>query len=116
MLVLITSGNLIPWETTMAYEPASVTLSVSGLPPSYIERRQQIEIPAQQREEFDTLLARAHFFDLPANLGGNPENGRDMGTYSISVTIGTRSHTVEFSDSSITQELANLKTWLHKLP
>jgi hypothetical protein len=116
MLVLITSGSLIPWDTTMAYEPALVTLSVSGLPPSYTERRWQIEIPAQQREEFDTLLARAHFFDLPANLGGNPENGRDMGTYSISVTIGTRNHTVEFSDSSITQELANLKTWLRKLP
>jgi hypothetical protein len=114
-IVVFSLGNLSFCKITMAEVAMHVTLSVSGLPPSYIERRRQVEIPAQQHEAFNALLAKAHFFELPGQLGGNAENGRDMGVYSITVSVGVRQHTVEFSDSSITQELADLMNWLKKI-
>ncbi len=97
---------------TMTDEPAQATLSLSGLPPTYTERQWKIAIPAQKRKDFEGLLERTHFFGLPDHLGGNTETGRDMGTYSITVNLGSRNHTVEFSDASKTQELADLMKFL----
>jgi hypothetical protein len=111
-LVFFAISNSQLSNITMADEPTIVTLSVSGLPPAYTERRWQIEISTQQRKDFDDLLERSHFFKLPTRLGENTENGRDMGTYSITVKMNSRNHTVEFSDSSITQELADLMKFL----
>lgn len=100
----------------MADESAKVTLSISGLPPAYTERLRQIEIPAQEIKVFDDLLSRSNFFALPEHLDGNASEGRDMGTYSITVNLDGRIHAVSFSDSSITQGLADLMAWLKRLP
>jgi hypothetical protein len=93
-------------------EPVAVIWSVSGLPPSYVERRWRTEVPASVRRDFDAAVQGAHFFDLPADLGGNDPNGRDMGSYSITITRGSQSHTVRFSDTSQTPELAALRAWI----
>jgi hypothetical protein len=112
MLIFFAVINSQLSNMTMADETTQVTLSISGLPPSYTERQWQIEISTQQRKDFDGLLERSHFFSLPNHLGENVESGRDMGTYSITVKMNSRIHTVEFSDSSKTQELADLIKWL----
>jgi hypothetical protein len=105
--------SAILWYGTMVDEqPPQVTLSISGLPPFYSEKQWLIDITPEQREVFESLIDRAHFFELPAQLGGNVNEGRDMGTYKIAVSLGSRSHAVEFSDSSINQELADLMNWL----
>ena len=96
----------------MTDDKAVVTWSVSGLPPAYTERRSRADVPPALRPAFDGLLERAHFFELPADMGPNNPDGRDMGSYSVSVAIGSRSHTVRFSDSTATQELADLRNWV----
>jgi hypothetical protein len=98
----------------MTDEKVVVTWSVSGLPPAYAERRWRAELPEKLRPDFDVLLERARFFEPPADLGPNNPNGRDMGSYRITVAIGSRTHTVRFSDSSITQEMANLRNWIRE--
>jgi hypothetical protein len=96
----------------MTDEKVVVTWSVSGLPPAYTERRWRADVPTTLRPGFDALLERARFFELPADAGPNKPDGRDMGSYSMTVAIGSRTHTVRFSDSSVTQELANLQNWV----
>jgi hypothetical protein len=96
----------------MPDERTTVTWTVSGMPPTYVERRMTAEVPAALRPELQALLAKAKFFDLPAQLGGNVAAGRDMGTYSITVKSAAGTHTVQFSDSTVTQELANLRAWI----
>jgi emfourin len=96
----------------MTDEKAVVIWSVSGLPPAYTERRSRADVPSALRPAFDGLLERAHFFELPADMGPNNPDGRDMGSYGITVTIGSRSHIVRFSDSTATQELADLRNWV----
>jgi hypothetical protein len=98
----------------MTDENAVVTWSVSGLPPAYAERRWRADLPSKLRPAFDALLERAHFFELPADMGPNTPDSRDAGSYSITVTIGSRTHTVRFSESSMTQELASLRSWVQE--
>jgi hypothetical protein len=93
-------------------DPVVVSWSVSGLPPSYVERRWRAEVPAALRQEFDAVAGHAHFFDLPADLGGNGPNGRDMGSYSITIARGSHTRTVRFSDASQTTELSALRGWI----
>ena len=90
----------------------TVTWSVAGLPPAYVERRWRADVPAPLRAAANDVVARAHFFDLPGDLGGNDPNGRDMGTYAITVADGARTHTVRFSDSTQTADLAALRAWI----
>jgi hypothetical protein len=96
----------------MADERTTVTWTVAGMPPTYVERRMTADVPASLRPELQALLMKARFFDLPTELGGNPAAGRDMASYSITVTSSAGTHTVHFSDSTVTQELANLRAWI----
>lgn len=90
----------------------TVRWSAAGLPPAYVERQWRAEVPAALRPAFDGLLERSRFFELPEDLGGNDPGGRDMATYSITVTRGAQVHTVRFSDRTQTEELAALRAWL----
>jgi hypothetical protein len=112
ILVSCAIAALVNCRGAMTNETAVVTWSVSGLPPAYTERRWRAEVPASLRPAFDSLLERARFFDQPADLGANHPDARDAGTYSITVTIGSRTHTVTFSDTSVTQDFANLRNWI----
>jgi hypothetical protein len=112
LVVSIASLAFTQCRGSMTDEKAVVTWSVSGLPPSYTEQRRRAEVPATLRHGFEALLTRSRFFDLPADAGPNNPDARDAGTYSITVTIGSRTHTVRFSDSSTTQELADLRNWV----
>jgi len=93
-------------------ERASAAWTAAGVPPVYVERRWRAEVPASLRQEFESEVARTRFFDLPADLGGNPSEGRDMGSYSITISLGGRTHTVNFSDATQTQQLSSLRRWL----
>jgi hypothetical protein len=104
--------GLIHCKGAMSDEQMRVSWSVSGLPPTYTERRWRADVPAALRPGLDALLQRTRFFDLPADLGANDPNGRDMASYSITVATGARTHTVRFSDTSATEDLANLRKWL----
>ena len=99
-------------RSTVNDAPVTVSWSVAGLPPTYVGRRLTATVPPSLVREFDAQIQKAHFFDLPADLGGNPPEGRDMGTFEISITSGGRSHTVRFSDATATNELAALRAWL----
>jgi len=90
----------------------TVKWSTAGLPPAYVERRWRADVPPQLRSAAEGFVTRAGFFNLPEDLGGNPPDGRDMGTYSITVLMGTRMHTVRFSDTSQTPELAAFRAWI----
>jgi emfourin len=96
----------------MVDQPMIASWSMAGLPPAYVERTWRAEVPAALRHQVDDLAQKARFFDLPENLGGNPDAGRDMGTYSITLEVGPRKHTVRFSDGTQTNELAALRSWL----
>jgi hypothetical protein len=99
-------------KSAMPDKQMRVSWSVSGLPPTYTERRWHADVPAALRPGVDALLQQIRFFELPADLGANDPNGRDMGSYSITVAIDARTHTVRFSDTSITADLATFRTWL----
>jgi len=92
-------------------EAVRVSWSISGMPPAYLERRWRAEVPSSLRAEFDAVLAKARFFDLPADLGTNP-HARDAGAYSITIAAGSRTHAVRFTDTSQTGELAALRRWI----
>jgi hypothetical protein len=96
----------------MADERTTVTWTVAGMPPTYVERRMTADVPAALRPELQALLMKARFFEMPAQLGGNTAAGRDMASYSITVTSSAGTHTVRFSDSTATQDLANLRAWI----
>lgn len=96
----------------MPDERMTVSWSVSGMPPAYTERRWRADVPASLAPGLTALLQKARFFDLPADMGANPPGGRDMGSYSITVTTGARTHTVHFSDGSGNQDLADVRAWL----
>ena len=104
--------GLVHCKGTMIDEKTVVSWSVSGLPPTYTERRWRADVPAALKSDLVAQVQKVHFFDLPADLGANNPSGGDMGSYSITVTIGARTHTVHYSDSSVTQEMANLRKWL----
>ena len=93
-------------------EKRVVSWSAAGLPPAYVERRWRAEVPDRLAPALDQLIARTRFFDLPADLGANPPEGRDMASYTITVAIADRSHTVHYSDASVTRDLADLRTWI----
>ena len=90
----------------------TVSWSMSGMPPAYTERRWRADVPASLAPGLNALLQKARFFDLPADMAANPSSGRDMGSYSITVTAGARTHTVHFSDSIGNQDLADVRAWL----
>ena len=96
----------------MPDERMTVSWSMSGMPPAYTERRWRADVPASLAPALNVLLQKARFFDLPADMGANTPLGRDMGSYSITVAAGARTHTVRFSDSSGNQDLASLRAWL----
>jgi len=96
---------------TAGGEPVTVSWSVAGLPPAYVERRWRAQVPPSLREAFDAVVAKARFFDLPADFGANPD-ARDAGTYTITIAAGSRTHTVRFSDTNQTEELAALRNWI----
>jgi hypothetical protein len=98
----------------MTEEKAVVAWSVSGLPPTYTERRWRAEVPASLRTSFDAALARAKFFDRPDATDATTQDARDAGTYRITVTIGARKRTIAFSDAGTTQDLADLRNWLQE--
>jgi len=93
-------------------ERASASWTAAGVPPVYVERRWRADVPASLRKEFESEVAQTRFFDLPADLGANPSEGRDMGSYSITISLGGRTHTVNFSDATQTQPLSSLRRWL----
>jgi len=99
-------------RSVMPDERMTVSWSVSGMPPAYTERRWRADVPAPLVAGLNALLQKARFFDLPADMGANTPLGRDMGSYSITVTAAARTHTVRFSDSSGNQDLANVRAWL----
>ena len=87
-------------------------LSVSGVPPAYTERRWQIEISAQQRKDFDDLLERSPFFKFQPAWARMLQMVVTWADTALPLIMNSRNHTVEFSDSSITQELADLMKFL----
>lgn len=93
-------------------EPASASWTAAGVPPAFVERRWRADVPAPLRREFETIVEQTRFFDVPADLGANPADGRDMGSYSITISLGSRTHTVNFSDATQTQPLSSLRRWL----
>jgi len=96
----------------MADDPRSVTWTTAGMPPTYVARRMKADVPPALAPELQALVQKTRFFDLPARLGANNPDGRDMASYSISITTASGTHTVEFSDSTVTQDLANLRAWI----
>ena len=96
----------------MADEPTSVTWTVAGMPPTYVARTMKAVVPPALAPELRALMQKARFFSLPEHLGGNTPDGRDMASYSISITTSGGTHTVEFSDSTVTQDLADLRAWI----
>jgi hypothetical protein len=101
-----------PVRTAMPDERMTVSWSVAGLPPAYVQRRFHAEVPAPLQSDLAALLERVRFFDLPATMPGVSRDGRDMGSYAITVTSAARTHTVQFSDASASQDLANLRAWI----
>jgi hypothetical protein len=89
-----------------------VRWSAAGVPPAYVERRWRADVPHHLRPAFEELLRRSRFFELPSHLGPNPTQGRDMGAYSITVEVGGRSHTVQYTDASATRGVADLRAWI----
>jgi hypothetical protein len=113
VLVSVAALPAIHCRGAMTDEKAVVTWSVSGLPPTYVEQRWRAEVAPALRAALDAKLDRAHFFDLPGEIAVNPD-ARDAGHYTITVAIGARTHTVSFSDTGISQELADLKNWIRE--
>ncbi|HZR25754.1 MAG TPA: protealysin inhibitor emfourin [Vicinamibacterales bacterium] len=90
----------------------TISWSIAGLPPAYLERTWRVAVPDHLRAQVDDFIARTKFFDLPESAGGNDPDGRDMGTYSITVVDRSRAHTVRFSDSTQSADLAAFRAWL----
>ena len=96
----------------MIDQPIVVNWSISGFPPSYVERRWHADVPAGLRPAIEEFVNRVHFFELPGSLGVDAPGGRDRGSDTIAVAMGSRSHTVRFSDSPQTTALAEFRAWL----
>jgi hypothetical protein len=86
--------------------------TVAGMPPAYVERRMKAEVPPALASEWQALLKKTRFFDLPSNAGGRSAGGADIGSYTITVTTSAGTHTVSFSESTVTQDLADLRAWI----
>jgi len=114
MIVALLVGTLLCVQCggRMSEGRELVRWSASGVPPAYIERQWRADVPDQLRPAFDQILRRIRFFDLPADLGPNPPQGRDMGSYSITVEANARTHTVRYTDASVTPDVAELRTWI----
>lgn len=90
----------------------TISWSSAGLPPAYLERTWRVTVPEPLRAQADDFIARTKFFELPEDAGGNDASGRDMGTYAITIVESSRAHTVRFSDSTQTADLAAFRAWL----
>ena len=97
----------------MTEERAIVNWSVSGLPPAYTEQRWHADVPATLRPDLDARLARTRFFDRPETRPAH-QDAADAGTYRLTVTIGPRTRTVTFSDTSGDEDLADLLGWVRE--
>jgi hypothetical protein len=93
-------------------QPIVVNWSISDLPPSDVERRWHADVPAALQPAVEEFVNRVHFFELPGTFAGHALDGRDLGSYTIAVAMGSRSHTVRFSDSTQTTALAEFRAWL----
>jgi hypothetical protein len=89
-----------------------VQWTAAGLPPSYVERRWRAEVPDRLCPAFEELLRRTRFFDVSADLGSNPPEGRDMASYSITVDSDGHTHGVRYSDATATQDTSDLWSWI----
>lgn len=64
-------------------------------------------------KQLQKLLEKTRFFDQPAKALGSP-HARDEYQYTLTLTDGTRSHTIETSDTALSPDLARLIAWLEK--
>ena len=55
------------------------------------------ELPAEEAKELQRLIEAAGFFELPESTSP-PRGGADYLRYTISVTAGEKSHTVQLTD------------------
>ena len=70
-------------------------------------------LPASKVKQVQKLLAKARFFDQPTRALGSPQ-ARDEYQYQVKITDGDRTHTIETSDTALSQDLVNLIEWLEK--
>ena len=97
----------------MTEERATVSWSASGLPPAYTEQRWRADVPATLRPDLEARLTRARFFDRPETGPAHPD-AADAGTYRLTVTIGQRTRTLTFSDTTGAEDLADLLGWVRE--
>ena len=62
-------------------------------------------------KQVQKLLEKVHFFDHPARALGSPQ-ARDEYQYQLTITDGTRTHTIETCDTALSPTLASLIEWL----
>ncbi|MBI4470895.1 MAG: hypothetical protein HY650_16390 [Acidobacteria bacterium] len=65
------------------------------------------QLAPEPAREFEELVAKACFFDLPARIKPSGP-GADRFVYTITVEIHDRQHSVEFTDGSIPPNLTSL--------
>lgn len=71
-------------------------------------------LPESERRDLASLVSRASFFSLPAQItGSTPSRGADQFSYRISIESGGRRHTVETSDGAAPATLIPLLDWLN---
>jgi len=90
-----------------AYIPA-----LSG--PFIIDTAQIDPVAANQLK---SLVQRSHFFEQPAQAGIMPKGAADYRTYTITVTDGSRVHTIQLTDpitdTNLQQLVSQLQTMAH---
>ncbi|WP_133239420.1 protealysin inhibitor emfourin [Microvirga sp. KLBC 81] len=71
------------------------------------------QVPKDKEAEFEGLLERSSFFDLPSVLPQEPI-AASAGNTKITVSDGQRTHTANVFNTDMTQELADLSDWIAK--
>ena len=69
--------------------------------------------PTTKAKRLHQLIERARFFGHPAKVP-RPLHARDDCLYVLTIEDGKLSHTVETSDTTLSEELATLIEWLDK--
>jgi hypothetical protein len=66
------------------------------------------ELSPEQADQLKRLVARARFFEQPAEVGAPPPGAADLRSYTITVQDGDRTHTVKTSDALEDPQLREL--------
>jgi hypothetical protein len=83
-------------------------------PPTYLARRNRLRLEGAEAEALARQLEQLRFFELPAKLDAGQDKP-DATSFGITVSDGTRSHTVEFSGAAGGTGFAQLIRWLNSM-